>query len=384
VEPLAAILGVSGWLLAAIWSWRAAKGMFVYRRYPRVAARPAPPGAGAASILVPARNEEGNIEACIESLLAQDHPDFEVIAIDDNSTDRTGELIARLAGRDGRLAALKATATPDGWTGKNWALSQAAARARGEWLLFTDADTRHGPRALSSAVAHAAERRLDILSLCPRALAGTLWERVLQPAAMGYLARWFPLERINDPSNRLAFANGQFLLFRRAAYEALGGHAGVRGEFLEDVAFARAAKKRGLRVENALGKRLFGVRMYDSLPRWFRGWRRIYLHAFDRKPAILLMKALDLLFLSALPLVFVVVLGALAAGAGTMSWPLGLAVAPNALALGLVLVFGAKVHSAVGETWRSSLLHPLVAALLAVVLLDATRAAWTGAPTRWR
>ena len=379
------LAGAYGWAAAGVWAWRCALGRISRHRILQVSSRPAPPEAPLVSVLVPARNEEANIAECLEGLLAQDYPRIEVIAIDDNSSDRTGELIARASKRDPRLRAERAPPTPPGWTGKNRALAWGAERARGEWLLFTDADTRHGPWALSSAMVFAMERNLDVLSLIPRALTLTFAEKVLQPAAMGYLGRWFPLDRVNDPTDPTAFANGQFLLLKRSAYDALGGHSAVREAYLEDVALARAAKRRGLRLECALGKRLLGVRMYDSLPRYFRGWRRIYLHAFDRRPRALLSRALDLAALSVLPFGLPVVTFAYSAG----SWA-GATVAEILAGLGTVLplpliyLFAGKVHSTLRAGRAYALFHPFAAAVLVGVLLDAARAARAGAPTPWR
>ena len=375
---------VASWTLAAVWTWRSARGLIASRRYPRVSTCEAEAGAPLASILVPARNEEANIAECLERLLAQKYPRFEVIAVDDNSTDRTGELIAEAARRDPRLVALSATPTPPGWTGKNWALEAAAQRARGEWLLFTDADTRHGPYALSSSLAHASSRGLDFLSLVPRALNGSFWEGVLQPPALGCLGQWFPLDRINDPRDPVAFANGQFLLLRREAYQALGGHAGVRGEYLEDVAFARAAKRSGRKMECALGKRLLGVRMYDSLRRYFRGWHRIYLHSFDRSWPLLMGKALDLALFSVLPFVLVAVLPALGPPSGGPRLLWLSALAASLMAVFHLYLFAAKVHSTMGSPRGFAIFHPLATVVVLGILLTAVRSAITGAPTRWR
>jgi chlorobactene glucosyltransferase len=384
MDRLSLLLGLLGWLLAAVWSWRCVQGLRSYRRLPRVSTCEPPPDAALASILVPARNEESNIAGCLESLLAQLYPRLEVIAVDDNSTDRTGEIIAEISGRDPRLLFTKAPPTPPGWTGKNHALDRGVRAARGEWLLFTDADTRHRPLALASAVAHASRRGLDLLSLVPRVIAPSLWERILQPPAMGYLARWFPPDRINDPGDPLAFANGQFLLLRRSAYERLGGHAAVRGAFLEDVAFARAAKRSGLRMECALGKNLVSVRMYDTLARYLRGWHRIYLHSVDRRPAALLLRALDLAALSVLPYALLICLLPPALRSGEVTGPRVLLALGPAVAVAFIGLFAGKLHSAVGESPLYAVFHPLAASTLAGVLLAAFRSALTGAPTRWR
>ncbi len=377
-------MGIWGWMAAGIWLWRVVSGALAYRRVSRVRKQEPPPDAPMASILVPARNEEKNIAECLEALGGQEYPHYEVIAVDDNSVDRTGELIAAARQNDPKIISLEAPPTPEGWTGKNRALAAGRERARGEWLLFTDADARLGPHALSSAISHAEERRLDLLSLLPRAITGSVVERMLQPTAMGYLGWWFPFDRINNPDDLLAFANGQFLLMRREAYDALGGHAAVRGAYLEDVALARAAKQRGFRVECTLGKRLFGVRMYDSLERYLRGWHRIYLHAFDRRPGVLLRKAFEVAALSVIPLVFFLIslIAATSGGAWTLSsilYGVGLG-----LSVGLSYLFAGKVHSATGAHWLYAIFHPLAAAFLTGILLGSARAALTGAPTRWR
>jgi chlorobactene glucosyltransferase len=378
-------LAAGGWLATAVWVRRAVSGALAYRRAPRVSARPAPPDSPPASILVPARNEEANIAGCLAALAAQAYPRFEVIAVDDNSRDRTRELIAAAAAKDPRIAPFDAPPTPEGWTGKNHALAAAVGRAGGEWLLFTDADARLAPLALASAVLHAGERGLDLLTVLPRAVTLGLAERVLQPAAMGYLGSWFPLDRVNRPGDPLAFGNGQFLLIRRAAYDLVGGHAAVRGQYLEDVALAREAKRRGLKVECALGKRLLSVRMYDSAGRWRRGWHRIYLHAFDRRAGLLLARAAEVAGLAVLPpalLAVLVIAGPGAQGPARVAW--ALAAAGLGLATALSLLVAAKMHSAVGRRSAHWLLHPLAAAAIAVVLLGSARAAATGAPTRWR
>lgn len=381
------ILGAWGWAAAIVWMWQVVAAGIAYRRNARVPSRPAPEGAPFVSILVPARNEEANIAACIDALLAQEYPRFEVLAIDDNSKDRTGDLIAAAARSDQRVIHLQAPPTPEGWTGKNHALRHGAERARGAWLLFTDADARLHPLALSSAVVHAEERGLDLLSLLPRAITEGFAERAIQPAAMGYLGFWFPLDRVNRPGAPEAFANGQFLLLRRQAYDAIGGHAAVRGAYLEDVAFAREAKRRGLRMECALGKRLIAVRMYDSLPRLWRGWRRIYLHAFDRRGWLLLGKAFRVAALSAAPPVLLagaVILGLSGEGGlqATGLWISAMAGLGAASALGWL--FAGKSHSAVGARIPYAALHPLAAAVIAAILLDAARCAFTGTPTKWR
>lgn len=227
------------------------------------------------SILVPARNEAANIEACVGSLLAQDYPAFEVIVLDDQSTDGTGALVARLAGEDGRLSLLQGSALPPGWTGKNFALAQAAAAAGGDWLLFTDADTRHEPQALSASMREVERSGVDFLSLLTFQVLGSAWERVVQPVVLAVIALATPLRAINDPAHpQTAFANGQFILVRRQVYEALGGHAAVRAEIVEDCQLAQLAKQTGCALLLADGQRLVSTRMYRGFRDLWEGWSK--------------------------------------------------------------------------------------------------------------
>ena len=161
------------------------------------------------SILLPVKNEAINVEACLKGLLHQDFPSKEIIVINDHSIDRTGEILAEIVRSfPNQTRTLEAPPLPAGWTGKNGALAHGVKSARGEWFLFTDADTRHEPWALSSAVRHAEERDLDLLTLTPRGLVEGRWEKMLQPAAMTFLGLWFPLNRVNDPASPLTFGNG--------------------------------------------------------------------------------------------------------------------------------------------------------------------------------
>ena len=198
--------------------------------------RPAPPPADAplVSILVPARNEARNIEACVRSLLAQDYPRSQLIVLDDNSDDGTGELIRALglSAESGSRTLLAGQALPAGWAGKNWACHQLVQRARGEFLFFTDADTVHAPGMVSASVAYARERRADLVSAWPRLLTGTLGEQLVIPMilllGMVLYPHWFVLWLQERPRlaarlparwlRGLGAANGQFLFFTRAAY----------------------------------------------------------------------------------------------------------------------------------------------------------------------
>jgi len=223
--------------------------------------------------VVPARNEEDAIEAAVRSLAAQ--PEIgEICVVDDHSTDGTAEILAGLAAELPQLRVLKAPPLPAGWVGKNHAAWFGARDATTEWLLFTDADVRHLPGAGGRALAEAAQRGAELVSYSPAQRMETWWERALIPFVFVRLAARFPYEAVNHPQSPQAAANGQFLLIGRRTYRALGGHGGVAGEVLEDVALARRAKSAGIPLYFGPGAEIAETRMYRSFRAMWEGWTK--------------------------------------------------------------------------------------------------------------
>src|SRR4030042_1400096 len=176
------------------------------------------------SVLNPARNEEENIETCLKSLQKQDYPNFEILVLDDNSKDRTAELVEGMAAKDDRIELIKGEPLPDGWSGKPFACYQLAEKARGSWLLFIDADTTHAPHMLRSTLALALELKLSLLSGFPRQMAESLPEKIAMPLMYFVIMSWLPLwwlQRSREPKPSLAL--GQLLLFPREDYWRIGG-----------------------------------------------------------------------------------------------------------------------------------------------------------------
>jgi chlorobactene glucosyltransferase len=227
------------------------------------------------SIIVPARNEARQIERCLRSLLASRHPDFEVIAVDDQSTDATRDILAGVAAGDPRLTVVDGAPLPNGWIGKSWALVQGARVARGSWLLFTDADTVHRPLAAASAQQWAFDRGYDVVSLLPDQETIGLAERIFLPTILFVILLGIgPLDDINDPRKRdVAIFNGQYVLASRVAYDAVGGHAAVKAEIAEDLELARLFKRDGrFRICLAGSNALVRTRMYRSFGEIWRGF----------------------------------------------------------------------------------------------------------------
>jgi len=232
------------------------------------------------SIIVPARNEENNINRCIRSLLEQDYSQFEVIAVDDGSTDGTGRLLDELAQthpQGSRLYVLRLRdELPKGWAGKPHALHRGAQESQGEWLLFTDADTWHAPNALRSSVTQAVQEGMDLFTVGAFQELPTFWERTLMPLAYLGIGMQYPPKLVNDPKSKVAVANGQYLMIRKTVYEMLGGYArpDLRGTLLDDRDLAHIVKSNGFKLHFVDGQDLVHVHMYQGLRDTWRGWRK--------------------------------------------------------------------------------------------------------------
>lgn len=222
------------------------------------------------SVIVPARNEEASLAACLESLVAQTGVSFEIIVVNDHSTDRTREIAASFS----TVRVIDAGPLPPRWTGKNNAVATGARAASGEWFLFTDADTVHLPGSLARALAEARQNAVDLLSYSPEQIAISFWEMATLPVVFAELARQYPPSLISDPNSPAAAANGQYILVKREAYEAIGGHAAVAADILEDVALARAIKSSGRKIRFRYAADAVRTRMYQNFRQLREGWTK--------------------------------------------------------------------------------------------------------------
>ena len=256
------------------------------------------------TVIVPARNEEDCLCACLESLVAQSNEFFalgrewEVLVVDDGSTDQTRTIAKGFPG----VTVIDPASLEKGWTGKANACWSAAQRAGGRWLLFTDADTVHEPGNLRRAIHEAEKYNVGMLSYSPKQLVSGLWQRSLMPLIFCELALAYPPEKVSNPELRIAAANGQFLLVKREAYRALGGHASVKGDIIEDVELAFLAKRRKVGLRFRYAADALSTRMYRSLGAMIEGWTKNLAFLFGNCLLLAAWRALDIALLIGLPL----------------------------------------------------------------------------------
>lgn len=333
------------------------------------------------SVLVPARNEALNIAACVRAVLASDHPDLELVVIDDASTDDTAAHARAAAGGDPRVRVLSGAALPEGWAGKPWACQQAAAAATGTHLLFLDADVTIAPDAARRAAAVLDGQRLDMLSAFGSWKLDSFWERAAIPVIGWFIRGATDIAAVNQPSRAEAFANGQFILVRRAAYTAIGGHEAVRAEVLDDVRLARALKQHAHPIGLYFAPELFSVRLYRSLAEILAGYGKNFYEGMNRKPHVALV-ALAFLFITVgAPWVALAVAVAAPEVVRNVLGPPALWTGWLALVCALPMALRVRLERLEGRSGALAWTHPLGNLVLALVLVRAmttVRSTWKG------
>lgn len=259
------------------------------------------------SILIPARNEEANIGRCISSVLSQTYENFEVIVLNDSSEDNTVKEACLAAGEDRRVRIIEGLPLNSPWLGKNWACRQLSSEAKGEVLLFIDADVLLSPEAVKYAVNNVIRNNLGMLSVFPTQIMKTPGEYLIVPMMNWLLLSFLPLRLVSLTSNpALCAANGQFIMMTRAAYEKTGGHEAVRSEIVEDMELAKNTKKAGLRLMTVLGAEAVKCRMYKNYNDAFAGFSKNFFAGF-KMPAAVFRRLLDLsMLLFFMPFIFAV------------------------------------------------------------------------------
>jgi len=307
------------------------------------------------SVIIPARNEEGNLEACLHSLVAQAGPTHEIIVVDDHSTDRTRAIAESFAG----VRVISADPLPDRWSGKCNACWNGAKVAKGKWLLFTDADTRHASNSIELGLREAESNRAALLSYSPKQEVHGFWQRALMPVIFAELAKTYRPKEVSDPASPAAAANGQYLLIRRDAYHAVGGHAAVAHAILEDVELAKLVKRTGYQLQFRMSDAV-STRMYRSFRQMWEGWTKNLALLFPHP-----------LWLAAKRLVeFLLIVACLVGVAVAMEDHDRISIAINAALLAVLLFFFFRRIQRAHFDWLSNLLAILGLPLFTLLLLN--------------
>jgi chlorobactene glucosyltransferase len=343
---------------------------------------PLPEPAPHVSIILPVRNEEAHLEACLTSLLAQDYPDFDVTVVDDASSDATPAILAAWARRDARVRVLRVAELPEGWAGKAHALHTGVLHSSGEWLLFTDADTRHAPQTLRRAMAHALAHGLDLLTLFTDTQLRGRAARLLTACGAALLTLLATPAEMRDPQQRTrVLAIGQYILVRRAPYLASGGysHPDLRATFSDDIALAWQLKRQGCREDIVAERGLVYNEQWTTWQSAWEGMRKSNYGLVAGNPLLGIVLGLALLVYGLLPP---------AALLGTLKRSPRRRRAPTALlalsALALQIDGKRRFERAYGLPAGWSLTAPLGWATFGLLMLDTTRLAFSGQGASWK
>jgi chlorobactene glucosyltransferase len=367
-------LEVVSCLIALVMTINTVGNLRAFRRLADFAADGAP--TPFVSVLVPARDEERSIAMCLDSLVRQEYGDYEIIILDDGSEDRTVEIARSIAERCGRVRLASGEDLPSGWFGKAFACDQLASLARGEILIFTDADTVHAPtmiRAVVGAVAAGA----DVVTAFPEQEIGGWSEALVVPFVFFTIWAMLPVGRVwSDPSPRVVAANGQLLAFTRAAYGRVGGHRAVRLSVLDDMDLARRAKTLGLRVRLADGVGTVRTRMYRTAAEVWRGFSKNAYALTGASPGIAVCFAALLTLLYLLPAI--ILISGFVVGNGGWTWR----VLPLVL-IALMLLQNGIVARRMRRPFWQPVVHPLAVVCFLVILANSVRWHVRGAAT-WK
>lgn len=326
------------------------------------------------SVLVPARNEEDTIEKCLSSLLKSDYPHIEIIVLDDNSKDRTYPIIKEFSKTHDSLRIIKGKKLPPGWNGKNWACHQLSHAAKGEWFLFTDADTCHSPQSISSAFEAAQKSHSVFLTAIPGLITKTWAEKLILPVIHFAFFVFLPFNIINFKGNsRLAIGIGPFLFIERACYLSCGGFEAIKTEILDDMALANKVKQRNGKLCVIDGTELLTVRFYTCLKEVWAGLSKNSFQAIGSSPHILLGLALVCYFLFIYPYFC---LGTAIYYGQNITLPLLQVTAISSIKM--VMAHRFKTSLLYG------LLHPLMIVLIFLILFNSFRLTLFGRKIEWK
>ncbi len=255
------------------------------------------------SIILPSRNEEKYIEKCLNSLLEQDYSNYEIIAINDSSSDKTGEVIKRYSSIHHKIIYIDSKPKPEGWTGKNWACYQGYLKSKGELFLFTDADTSHSTPAISLAVDYLMSEQLDTLTAIPKILAYDFWTKITLPILWTFSVARFSALKANNPKTKVGYFFGSFFIITRKAYETVGTHKSVKEEIVEDAELGRRVKEQGFRLRVVHGEKYIKAVWARDTPTLWHGLRRLLIPLYKKEKAKAIIMVIATFVLLLLPLI---------------------------------------------------------------------------------
>ena len=330
------------------------------------------------SVLVPARNEEHNIKSVLESLLTQDYPNFEVIVLNDHSEDKTGEIISSIKEKYPSLKVLEGMPLPEGWTGKCFACTQLFENSKGEYIIFTDADTVHKPGSIRKSVDIAVSRNADMLTLFPEMTMKTFSEKIIMPMLWFTIMMLLPFYFVDKKGFvKFSIGIGPFMMFRRAAYEKIGGHYSVKNAIVEDVWLARKIKEKGLQLIAADGYDMLSVRMYRSFKEIWHGFSKNIFAGFEFSSVSLFAVNLMYFLLFFLPFILFLIELSLCCGTNYAIILTGIQV--------LILYIA---RTAISVRFKlgiiSTILHPFGAISVPIIALNSWRWIKLGKGAKWK
>ena len=376
--------GLALWLTGLWWNWSNAKGVitlsgemdFPVPDHPRV------------SILIPARNEREILLSSLPRFLEQDYENYEVILVDDASTDGTAELAGEFLSRyPERLRACRVEQLPPGWVGKSFALHTAFQAADGDWILATDADILFHPKALRAGLWLARRQQADLVSIFTFAECNSFWEKLLVPGVSLILATFFPFRKINDPGSRVAVASGGYILMRRRVWADLGGYEAIRSEMIDDLNTARLVKHSGHRICAVLTRDLLSTRMYQDFQEIWEGLRKNAFAAHRYSAAQLLGAVGGICLTTLLPLALlcysaVLLIESGPSGGGTWQLYAVFALSGAQYFLAVMLHLPVMLYFRIGPGY--ALLAPLGSILYACISLDSMARTLFGGGVSWK
>ena len=334
------------------------------------------------SVILPARNERHYIAHCLDSLLRQDYPNFEIVAINDSSTDGTGEIMKAYAANDLRVIHIDASPKPEGWTGKNWACYQGYLQARGELLMFTDADSKHLPTTMSLAVGHLMSGNLGALTAVPRLICNDFWTKMTLPLLATFLHTRFSPIRVNNPNTKTGYFFGSFFIITRSTYEAVGTHEGVKEELVEDGALGGKVKASKFRMKMVRGESHIDAVWARDLPTLWQGLRRLMIPVYYQDKVDAYMMAIAVFFILFAPFASLPYLP-VASFAGNMSFQILFVLQISAITL-IMVTTAVQCRLAISESPLYAFAAPLSGALISFSFMSAIADAKKKGVVSWR